>query len=288
MCENEASCDHIIGDCDCTAGWTGLLCDDGKNSQKSNKITILHRLTECPEGYYGDDCAGVCACENVARCDHITGECNCPAGWTGEACSEGKYNLQHLMQVIIDYIAECEEGTYGPDCIHDCECRTRVESCNRFNGTCTCKMDPPDCEVYTTQPNTNTNPSTAIVTPSDSTPGATASSPALSTGATLAIIVGVTAAVFVVLVAVIVILGIGTRLLKKKMRISPSYSTPGGALIQSESHDVEGGTSRRSSGVCPTAPPQTFCRADHPPSYEEVVTHNIGVNAKDFEHSTTL
>ncbi|XP_064392597.1 uncharacterized protein LOC135340207 [Halichondria panicea] len=253
MCENEASCDHIIGDCDCTAGWTGLLCDD-----------------ECPEGYYGDDCAGVCACENVARCDHITGECNCPAGWTGEACSE-----------------ECEEGTYGPDCIHDCECRTRVESCNRFNGTCTCKMDPPDCEVYTTQPNTNTNPSTAIVTPSDSTPGATASSPALSTGATLAIIVGVTAAVFVVLVAVIVILGIGTRLLKKKMRISPSYSTPGGALIQSESHDVEGGTSRRSSGVCPTAPPQTFCRADHPPSYEEVVTHNIGVNAKDFEHSTT-
>ncbi len=187
---------------------------------------------------------------------------------------------------FIEYIAECEEGTYGPDCIHDCVCRTRVKSCNRFNGSCIdlCKIDPMNCELYnTTQA---TNPSTTTMTTSSDSPGAAVS--ALSTGAILAIIVGITATAFVVLVAIIVILGIGTRLLKKKMRITPSYSTPRRALINSESHDIEGGLSRPASGVSPTAPPQTFCRADPPPSYEEVVTHNIGANANDFEHSTTL
>lgn len=35
----------------------------------------------CNEGWYGKNCAQKCTCLNGGRCDHITGKCNCTAGW---------------------------------------------------------------------------------------------------------------------------------------------------------------------------------------------------------------
>jgi len=40
-----------------------------------------------------------CMCENAARCDHVTGDCHCSPGWTGEDCSQ-----------------TCRPGHWGVDC----------------------------------------------------------------------------------------------------------------------------------------------------------------------------
>ena len=40
-----------------------------------------------------------CLCENAARCDHVTGDCHCSPGWTGEDCSQ-----------------TCRPGYWGVEC----------------------------------------------------------------------------------------------------------------------------------------------------------------------------
>ena len=40
-----------------------------------------------------------CMCENAARCDHVTGDCHCSPGWTGEDCSQ-----------------TCRPGYWGVEC----------------------------------------------------------------------------------------------------------------------------------------------------------------------------
>ena len=60
MCQNEALCHHVNGNCSCLPGWEGLLCEN-----------------PCADGFYGDGCAGSCQCENGARCDKATGMVFC-------------------------------------------------------------------------------------------------------------------------------------------------------------------------------------------------------------------
>ena len=47
----------------------------------------LYTITECVDGYYGQDCANECQCQNGAICDFRTGSCNCTAGWMGQFCN---------------------------------------------------------------------------------------------------------------------------------------------------------------------------------------------------------
>ncbi len=48
----------------------------------------IHCCAACLEGYYGDGCQA-CMCQNGASCDHINGDCDCTAGWTGLHCDDG-------------------------------------------------------------------------------------------------------------------------------------------------------------------------------------------------------
>lgn len=38
----------------------------------------------CPDGVWGNNCSELCDCFNGASCNHITGECECKPGYTGD------------------------------------------------------------------------------------------------------------------------------------------------------------------------------------------------------------
>jgi len=83
-----------VGDClrgwsrwadDNAAKWSGLCGElsQGVNQDWDLSVYVWSR----------------CMCENAARCDHVTGDCHCSPGWTGEDCSQ-----------------TCRPGHWGVDC----------------------------------------------------------------------------------------------------------------------------------------------------------------------------
>lgn len=58
------SCHPLSGECTCSAGWTGLYCNE-----------------TCPPGYYGEGCMLLCSCTNGADCHPVTGACICAPGF---------------------------------------------------------------------------------------------------------------------------------------------------------------------------------------------------------------
>ena len=56
---------------------------------------------ECQEGFYGQDCVGVCQCQNEASCDFGTGSCDCGAGWMGQFCNMSKYATIQLYFYLL-------------------------------------------------------------------------------------------------------------------------------------------------------------------------------------------
>lgn len=48
-------------------------------------------IKACPAGTYGVNCAEECVCGENAKCDPVTGDCLCSAGWFGDQCTKGKY-----------------------------------------------------------------------------------------------------------------------------------------------------------------------------------------------------
>lgn len=58
------SCHPLSGECTCSAGWTGLYCNE-----------------TCPPGYYGVGCMLPCSCTNGADCHPVTGACICAPGF---------------------------------------------------------------------------------------------------------------------------------------------------------------------------------------------------------------
>lgn len=43
----------------------------------------------CPYGKFGINCTQDCLCHNGGQCDHVTGQCDCTAGYTGERYGHG-------------------------------------------------------------------------------------------------------------------------------------------------------------------------------------------------------
>lgn len=112
QCENNALCDHVSGACTCQQGWTGTYCEKRKTiTHIGNQNTCLfssHRLDKyilnmfvpvsaCPWGFYGLDCQEKCLCLNGGSCNHISGECSCPAGWIGPFCNLSELQLHQTQ-----------------------------------------------------------------------------------------------------------------------------------------------------------------------------------------------
>ena len=59
-------------------------------------------FTECPKGYYGDDCKKECGyCTDLTQCNHVNGTCldGCEAGYKGEHC------IQRMFKKIVDILS---------------------------------------------------------------------------------------------------------------------------------------------------------------------------------------
>lgn len=58
------------------------------------KLYVLHTLTACDNGTYGDQCVGKCGkCLGDVPCQVDTGLCQsgiCDAGYSGDLCQEGR------------------------------------------------------------------------------------------------------------------------------------------------------------------------------------------------------
>lgn len=73
------------------------------NRTESNPTQGVNCETNCPSGYYGENCDQVCRCLNNSSCDAETGSCICAPGWTGDDCA-----------------TPCPEGFYGLECKEPC------------------------------------------------------------------------------------------------------------------------------------------------------------------------
>lgn len=181
QCENNAFCDHVSGACTCQQGWTGTYCE------KREKITLIgnqnscllscHRVDKymfnmflpvsgCPWGFYGLDCQEKCLCLNGGSCNHISGECSCPAGWIGPFCNLSELQLHHTKlpndemppqchgpdhssdtfdqqsscrgnDIVVPLLAACPSGSYGEGCNQTCSCRN-AGICHPASGQCAC------------------------------------------------------------------------------------------------------------------------------------------------------
>ena len=77
-------------------------------------------LSACDEGKFGFNCTQLCECDNDAKCDPVTGTCNCKLGWMGDRCE-----------------IPCPLGKFGPGCKHTCNCKNGA-GCDPVTGCCRC------------------------------------------------------------------------------------------------------------------------------------------------------
>lgn len=131
-CENGGQCDRLTGRCSCSDGWIGDRCEKGiccateaetmMNLWKACRgcaletailcicnyiLYYIFHFSACEPGLFGAGCEERCQCGHGATCHHITGECQCPAGWRGKLCDKGT-NLQletvELLQPLVDRV----------------------------------------------------------------------------------------------------------------------------------------------------------------------------------------
>uniref|UniRef100_A0A3Q4H4Y9 Multiple EGF like domains 11 n=1 Tax=Neolamprologus brichardi TaxID=32507 RepID=A0A3Q4H4Y9_NEOBR len=170
-CRNGGLCDHISGQCQCTAGYIGerytlvvspswsadltTCCPFTAKSSKCKHFTsnqlllsyLYHYFSvpsclllcdqgddcsiSCLAGLYGINCSSSCSCQNEISCSHIDGSCICGEGWQGVDCS-----------------IPCSSGTWGLSCNQTCQCANGA-ACNPVSGTCACSPGWTDeyCDV---------------------------------------------------------------------------------------------------------------------------------------------
>jgi len=67
----------------------------------------------CRPGTYGAGCRLECACPSGDPCDHVTGECSCPPGYTGRAC-QTRACLRYCLLSVLALITTGFKGAGGP------------------------------------------------------------------------------------------------------------------------------------------------------------------------------
>lgn len=105
-CPNSDTCQKENGECVCHPGYWGITCQNSEcwnlaATQGPQTIRTCRAicfdflpfcLPECRAGMYGEQCSMSCpSCGESYRCNHVTGECYCPPGYTGPNCNQGEH-----------------------------------------------------------------------------------------------------------------------------------------------------------------------------------------------------
>ncbi|XP_030832287.1 angiopoietin-1 receptor-like [Strongylocentrotus purpuratus] len=147
-CYNGGVCHDKSGLCICPNNFKGTNC--------------LEIPDECEDGYYGSQCTDKCHCLNDEPCDDNAGECpeqKCALGYIPAVRSgqtefliigtrqRPKINIPHIRTparirtgntdiFLASHVQnlECEGGTFGLDCLQQCNCAP--EACETERGFC--------------------------------------------------------------------------------------------------------------------------------------------------------
>ena len=77
--------------------------------------------TACRAGTFGEGCGQQCRCPTGQPCHHVSGECDCPGGYTGRACEKRTYVALFAAVYTVIYAANshayswasAHRGTWG-------------------------------------------------------------------------------------------------------------------------------------------------------------------------------
>ncbi|XP_041476151.1 tyrosine-protein kinase receptor Tie-1-like [Lytechinus variegatus] len=153
---------------DAVAGVYECYYANERNQARHGIMRLIVR--DCPAGRWNPPrCTGICdACYNGGLCDHVTGRCFCPPGFSGDHCEEAcgfnrfGYSCDYRCTSSVDESAscrgvqfclpdpfgctcnagfkglrcetDCDAGQYGAGCLQTCHCASG--QCDRFTGQC--------------------------------------------------------------------------------------------------------------------------------------------------------
>ncbi|XP_053387236.1 fibrillin-2-like [Mercenaria mercenaria] len=143
---NSEYCNPVTGDCKCLPEWNGTGCEDDVDECDEEDICPVHSscentfgsfecrcnngyvrtesklCQECDGRYFGDNCSEECICDfdHTDKCHHVSGNCSCSPGWTGDICSND--------------VDECHENNTICDMKSNSTCNNTIGS---FECSCT-------------------------------------------------------------------------------------------------------------------------------------------------------
>ncbi|CAB1336827.1 unnamed protein product, partial [Coregonus sp. 'balchen'] len=134
-CLNGGVCDRHSGECSCGPGWVGQHCQTACEAGLFGP-GCEEQCRSCLPGSYGKDCVLRCNCPHGTSCNHVSGECGCPPGFTGNGCEQ-----------------ICQPGTYGLNCNQVCQCSGTNQLCHPDTGLCYCAPGYHECDIGRYGPN---------------------------------------------------------------------------------------------------------------------------------------
>ena len=140
-CHNDGACVDGLGEftCQCTSGYTGSLCDDGRLLQVHQTLVIIRCISKLIVEI--DECVSR-PCQHGGICSNKVDafECDCVSGYVGKQCETGRmgwmrYSLARVFPETCVYPLDMDDCLTVP-CLNNATCIDAVDdySCCCVSG----------------------------------------------------------------------------------------------------------------------------------------------------------